>query len=270
MPESCRVVKSWDGRQVVIIGMNDNTGLSTAASASEEPKQAFHCLPPDERIRQRYSWIFARSEPLPDRALKVAFDKTLALLGLVLTSPLFMLLLAAYALEGLLIRDSRGPPIVYYWAMSAGQKIPKYKFRTVKMGCIDEEAARRGDWHAYAREWTPASLTYVGRFVKKTYLDELPQLWSILRGDMSFVGPRPLAVHHYERDLAQGNVSRKLLRGGLVGQGQALKGTAELGSADAEYDYIEKYMDSSALGLLGHDLRIMWQSLVVVLQAKGL
>lgn len=249
--------------------MQAETAMS-AAFPGDEPKQAFHCRPPDERVRQRYARIFEMTGPLPDRPLKLALDKTLALLGLVATSPIFVLLMLAYVVEGLLLRDSRGPPFVYYWAMSAGRRIPKYKFRTVKVGCIDQELARRGDWHAYAHEWTPESLTYVGRFVKKTYLDELPQLWSILKGDMSFVGPRPLAVHHYERDLAQGNVSRKLLKGGLVGQGQALKGTEDLGSAEPEYDYIEKYLDSSALALLGHDLRIMWRSLMVVFEAKGL
>jgi lipopolysaccharide/colanic/teichoic acid biosynthesis glycosyltransferase len=247
--------------------------LSTVAGAhgvQDEPKQAFHCRPPDERTRERYRHIFALTEPLKPRFLKSLFDRSLALFGLVLASPVFLLLLAGYALEGLLIRENRGSPFVYYRAMTAGRVFPKYKFRTVKIGCIDQEAARRGDWHAYAHEWSPESLTYVGRFVKKTYLDELPQLWNILRGDMSFVGPRPLAVHHYERDLAQGNVSRMLLLGGLVGQGQALKGTADLGNPEPEYDYIEKYLNSSALALLWHDLRIMWRSLMVVLEAKGL
>lgn len=244
--------------------------MSTVSNLREEPKQAFHCRPPDQRTRERYRKIFAMTEPLKERPLKAMFDRTVALAGLVVATPIFLLLFAGYLLDGLLNRDNRGPAFVYYWAISAGRKFPKYKFRTIKTGCVDQELAKRGDWHAYAGEWTPESLTKVGRFVKKTYLDELPQLWNILRGDMSFVGPRPLAVHHYERDLAQGNVSRMLLKGGLVGQGQALKGTDNLGDPSAEYDYIEKYLSLSETGLLWHDLKTIGRSLAVVLQAKGL
>jgi lipopolysaccharide/colanic/teichoic acid biosynthesis glycosyltransferase len=245
-------------------------GSMAGALLREEPKQAFHCRPPDDRLKERYRHIFALKEPLAERKLKAFFDRVLALVGLVVTSPIFLLLFLGYLVEGSLIRENRGPPFVNYRAMSAGREFRKYKFRTIKTGCVDQDAAKRGDWHAYAGEWTPESLTYVGRFVKKTYLDELPQLWNILRGDMSFVGPRPLATHHYQRDLAQGNVSRMLLKGGLVGQGQALKGTDDLGSPEAEYDYIEKYLNSSPVGLFWHDLKIMGRSLKVVLEAKGL
>jgi lipopolysaccharide/colanic/teichoic acid biosynthesis glycosyltransferase len=79
----------------------------------------------------------------------------------------------------------------YYNGVSAGKIIPKYKIRLIKMKFIDEEGARQHDWLAYSAEWTPDSRTYVGQFVKNFYLDELPQFYSVLKGDMSIVGPRP-------------------------------------------------------------------------------
>ena len=85
-----------------------------------------------------------------------------------------------------------------------GKVFPKYKIRLIKTKYIEPEGAKRGDWIAYSAEWNEDSRTIVGTFVKKFYLDEIPQFWNVLRGDMSIVGPRPLAVIHYERDLSSG------------------------------------------------------------------
>ena len=184
-----------------------------------EPQEAFPYAPPTTEILQKYSHIFEIKETLPPRFFKVLFDKVIAIIFLVISAPILLLLKLAFAIEGWLIPENKGPMFFYYNAVSAGKIIPKYKIRLIKEKYIEPEGAKRHDWIAYSAEWTPDSRTYVGQFVKKFYLDELPQFWSVLKGDMSIVGPRPLSVLHYERDRAQGNVTRFFFFFCLLGLG---------------------------------------------------
>jgi lipopolysaccharide/colanic/teichoic acid biosynthesis glycosyltransferase len=235
-----------------------------------EPKEAFPYKPPSMEIKDKYQHIFSLKKPLDDKLPKLIFDKVVATLALLLSSPILLFLRMAYLVEGWLIPENQGPMFFSYNAVSAGRIFPKYKIRLIKTSFIDQEGAARGDWHAYAAEWSPKSRTYVGRFVKKFYLDELPQFYSVLRGDMSIVGPRPLAVHHYQRDLEQGNVTRFLIKGGLLGLGHVMKGTPEMGNPVYEYEYIDQYMKLSPLGLLWLDLKIIGRGIKVIFQGKGL
>lgn len=235
-----------------------------------EPKEAFPYKPPTEAIKQKYQAIFELTEPLPERLPKLIFDKLVAGLLLLAAAPFLLLLKIAYVLEGWLIPENKGPMFFSYNAVSAGKVFPKYKIRLIKEKYIDQEGAKRGDWIAFSAEWTPDSRTYVGQFAKKFYLDELPQFYSVLRGDMSIVGPRPLAVVHYERDLAQGNVTRFLIKGGLLGLGHINKGTPEMGNPVYEYDYIDQYRRLTPLQLLWLDLTIIARGVKVILQGKGL
>jgi len=234
-----------------------------------EPKESFPYSPPNADILKKYAYIFALKEPLPLRVSKLFLDKILALLLLGLSIPMLILLKLAFLVEGWLIPDNSGPMFFYYYAVSAGKIIPKYKIRLIKMSCIDHEGANRHDWIAFSAEWTPESRTYVGKFVKKFYLDELPQFWSVLKGDMSIVGPRPLSVLHYERDLKQGNVTRFLLRGGLLGLGHINKGTSEMGSPVYEYEYVDQYLKRSSFGLLCLDLWVIWRGVLVIIKGEG-
>jgi lipopolysaccharide/colanic/teichoic acid biosynthesis glycosyltransferase len=235
-----------------------------------EPQGSFPYKAPDDFIKTKYHHIFQLKEPLEDRLPKVLFDKVMASVCLIISAPIFLLVKIAYVIEGWIIPENKGPIFFSYNAISKGNIIPKYKIRLIKTKFIDPEGAKKGDWHAFSAEWTPDSRTHVGKFVKKFYLDELPQFYSILKGDMSFVGPRPMAVHHYQRDLKQGNVTRYLLKGGLLGLGHVMKGTPEFGNPIYEYEYADKYLKLSSLGLLWLDLKIIGRGIKLIFKGKGL
>jgi len=234
-----------------------------------EPTKAFPYKPPTDIIKQKYGYIFSLKDKLPNRLLKLIFDRLSALLFLIFAFPILILLKLAFVIEGVLIPENKGPMFFSYNAVSQGKVFPKYKIRLIKTQYIESEGAKRGDWIAYAAEWNDESRTYVGAFVKKFYLDEIPQFWNVLRGDMSIVGPRPLAIIHYERDLAQGNVTRKLLKGGLLGLGHIMKGKPEFGNPIYEYEYIDQYIKRSEWGLFLLDLKIIWRGAILILKGGG-
>ena len=234
-----------------------------------EPKEAFPYTAPTEEIKKQYKEIFELDQALKVPFPKLLFDKIVAGIILLFCLPVVLVLLLANLLEGILIRENRGPLFFYYNAVSEGRIFKKWKIRLIKEKYIDKELQAKGDWHAYQNEWMPEARTYLGAFVKKFYLDEIPQFYMVLKGDMSLVGPRPLAIHHYERDLAQGNVTRKLIRGGLLGYGHVRKGTPEFGKPVYEYEYVYRYLHYSPFKLLMTDLYVIWRGVVVVLKGGG-
>jgi lipopolysaccharide/colanic/teichoic acid biosynthesis glycosyltransferase len=238
-------------------------------SERSEPEEAFPYKPPSKEILIKYKYLFLIEKALPSRFFKVSFDKLISLIFILISLPILFLLKIVYVIEGILIPENKGPMFFYYNAVSAGQIFRKYKIRLIKTKYIDPVGAKLGDWIAYSAEWTPKSRTYIGQFVKKFYLDELPQFWNVLKGDMSLVGPRSISVLHYERDLAQGNVTRKLLKGGLLGLGHINKGTAEMGNPIYEYEYLDQYLKRSSFELLCLDLWIIWKGIQVIFNGGG-
>ena len=234
-----------------------------------EPEKAFPYTPPSDEIRAQYDYLFEMPEPLPERTAKRCFDLVVSFILLAFAAPILLFLKIAYSVEGIIFPEHKGPMLFFYWGVSGGKRIKKWKVRLVKLSYIDDELAREHEWAAFSAEWAPESRTYVGAFVKKWYLDELPQFWSVLIGDMSIVGPRPLAVVHYERDRAQGNVVRGLIKGGLLGLGHINKGTEEMGKPVYEYEYAAEYMQRSSLGLLRLDFWIIYMGVRLILKGGG-
>ncbi len=206
--------------------------------------------------------------PVPCGFLKAGSDKVAALAGLLALSPLFLLIAALSKLEGLFFRESRGPVFYRQIRISEGRPFAFYKFRITKKSILDEEEQRRDRFKSLERG---ENCTGIGSWLKTFYLDELPQFWNILRGDMSFVGPRPFPVNDYEDDLARGTTCKKVIRAGLTGLVQMNKGR-DVGKSDVELDeeYIARCRELSGVGRLFYDLGIIMRTVRTVLEGKGI
>jgi lipopolysaccharide/colanic/teichoic acid biosynthesis glycosyltransferase len=106
-------------------------------------------------------------------------------------------------------------------------------------------------------------VTAAGHVLRRTSLDELPQLWNVLRGDMSFVGPRPDLPHHVERYTPEQR-RRLSVRPGITGWAQVNGRNVLPWSERIALDL--EYLDGWTLG---RDLRILWRTFRVVLSRRG-
>lgn len=207
---------------------------------------------------------------MPCDALKAAFDKLVAAVALAAVSPLFAAIAAAIKLEGLLDRSARGPVLYSQVRVTEGREFPLFKFRITRNSVLEEEPEKRRRDRFKTLE-QDAYCTRVGRYLKKWYLDELPQILNILRGEMSWVGPRPFPYQDYLEDLRLGRYQKKVIRAGLSGLVQIHKGVAT-GKTDIQLDdeYIEACRRANPLQRFRYDLSILARTVGTVLAGKGL
>ena len=130
--------------------------------------------------------------------LKRIFDFIAALIGIILLSPIFLII------SILIRRDSKGPIVFGHVRKGLhGRDIKVYKFRTMYENSKEifenfTEEQKREFYINFKLDNDPR-ITKIGEFLRKTSLDELPQLFNILKGDMSIVGPRPIVEAEIEK-----------------------------------------------------------------------
>lgn len=193
------------------------------------------------------------------RMIKRAFDVAVALLVLIVTWPLMLLTVIAVRME-----SGHGAPILYRQERVGenGKPFQVIKFRSM---CTDAECDGVARWASKDDD----RITRVGRFIRKVRLDELPQLWNVLRGDMSIVGPRPERPQFVDdfNTRIRYYWLRHCVKPGLTGWAQ-LRYTYGSSLADAEeklkFDlfYVKNHN-------LVFDLTILVQTVEVVLFGRG-
>jgi lipopolysaccharide/colanic/teichoic acid biosynthesis glycosyltransferase len=209
----------------------------------------------------------AISDPYP--LAKRAVDRVGGGALTVLCAPLFGIAAGALALDGLRHPANRGPWLYREKRVSRGRTFEILKFRTLRQDVIAGLAADGS--HARQREADEANLTQAGRFLKRRYLDELPQLWNVVRGDMSLVGPRPWPPSMVERQVRSGLDYRLRVPAGLTGPVQATKGETPLERyTEADLGYVQALRTLRGWRLVRHDLEIMRDTLRAVRRGEGL
>lgn len=205
------------------------------------------------------SWMDEGSIAVEPRILRVAtdpFKRTIDILGAGMGLLVLLPLLLLVAL--LIVLESPGWPVFHQRRTGfRGRSFVIYKFRSMRV-CEDGpnivQAVRDDD-----------RITVVGRIIRRTSIDELPQLWNVLKGEMSLVGPRPHALAHdsYYGELIPGYDSRFMTKPGLTGLAQVcgLRGrTEDVADMAARIEKDLEYIENYSLVL---DIKILLRTLLI-------
>jgi lipopolysaccharide/colanic/teichoic acid biosynthesis glycosyltransferase len=187
---------------------------------------------------------------------------------LLLSSPVVLVVGAAMAVDIATSRRDRGPFLYRERRVSRGRVFGLLKFRTLRLDVLAEMEAAGG--HARLYEVDSANLTWAGRrMLKPWYLDELPQLVNVLRGDISLVGPRPWPPEMVDRQAADGQSYRKQIVAGLTGPAQVTKGGGQR-YEDLDLEYVRLCRTLGSWALVKYDIGILAQTVRVIARGEGL
>ena len=181
--------------------------------------------------------------------LKRVLDLTVSIVGLILFAPIF----AAIAL---LVWITMGSPVLFRQLRPGlhGEPFIIFKFRTMK-------EIRNEQGELFPDEMR---ITAIGRFLRKTSLDELPEVFNVIKGEMSLVGPRPLRMEYLDRYTSE-QARRHEVKPGITGWAQ-VNGRNAI-SWEEKFIYDVWYVDNWSLFL---DIKILWLTVIKVLKREGI
>ncbi len=212
------------------------------------------------------------SDALPQGAPTGLLGLRKRILDIAITLPLIIFLTPLFILIALAVRLIDGQPILYRHIRcgQGGQHFVLYKFRTMRTDgdamldrLLMDDPVARADWQAFRKLRRDPRVTRFGWFLRKSSLDELPQLFNVLKGDMSLVGPRPIIDEELARFGALAPVY-EAARPGITGLWQV--------SGRNETDFATRVALDTAYvrdWSLNRDIALLLKTIPAVLLAKG-
>jgi undecaprenyl phosphate N,N'-diacetylbacillosamine 1-phosphate transferase len=180
---------------------------------------------------------------------KPTLDFLVALIGLLVLSPIFLFVMIALTIA------NNGKPFFFQKRPGKNEKI----FSIIKFKTMNDKKDAEGNLLSDAERLTP-----IGAFVRKTSLDEIPQLINVLKGDMSLIGPRPLLIQYLPLYNAQ-QKRRHEVKPGITGWAQVNGRNAIRWTQKFEYDVW--YVDNISLSL---DIKILVRTIIKVFKREGI
>ena len=201
--------------------------------------------------------------------LKRLFDIIFSLLIIIITIPLFIIILLVIFIEHLLLGDILAPLFYTEKRISQGKPFNFKKFNIFKPRIIAKLKKQNIFIHTKNLEHSNG-LTAVGFSLKNIYLDELPQLFNVLKGDISIVGPRPVNLEVYQKLLDKGVKTKSIIKAGLTGNFQSLKGITQKTDIQLDQEYIDFCQNNSSWKIVWFDIKIILRTFIIVFKAEGI
>lgn len=197
------------------------------------------------------------------RIVKRCFDIVVSALMLVLLSPVFLMVAL------LIHHEDHGPALYRHRRIGkGGQPFDCLKFRSMRIDSAEMmirfTPEQRAEFAKYHKLKNDPRITRIGNFLRNSSLDELPQLWNILIGQMSFVGPRPITEVELEQYGSEQRAKYETVLPGLTGMWQA-SGRNNLTFKQRMY-YDAYYVDHQSIWL---DIKILFKTFSAVLNGEG-
>jgi lipopolysaccharide/colanic/teichoic acid biosynthesis glycosyltransferase len=212
----------------------------------------------------------AHGADVPYPLAKQVFDRLAAAVLIFAATPLLLVAVVLIGLDMLFVPRDRGPWLYRERRVSRGREFDVIKFRVLRTSAL-ADLAGKPDSYARLYEEDTSNLTWAGSIIKRIYADELPQLFTVLRGEMSLVGPRPWPVPMVERQVAQGQDYRLHITAGWTGPAQVRKDSGTKAQSTAlDLEYVQLCRTLGGLRLLRYDLGVLRQSIGTMLRGRGL